>query len=197
METGQVSDTQIATEHHVCPWQRVRHIDNFLRPLLHNPRKLFEPYVRQGMRVLDLGCGGGFASLGLARLVGEDGLVIAADLQPEMLRMVEEKAARAGLSERIRVHRCEADRVGVRDKLDFVLAFWMVHELPDTPAFFREMLGQLGPGGALFIAEPKFHVSRRDLEHAVQEAQDAGFIVSGRPSVRFSRAVVLRREITP
>ena len=75
----------------VCPWQFAPLMDNFLRPLVHNPRRLFKPYVREGMTVLDVGCGAGFASLGLAELVGEEGLVISADLQPKMLEMVKKR----------------------------------------------------------------------------------------------------------
>ncbi len=48
------------------------------------------------MTVLDIGCGGGFASLGLAQLVGEKGVVILADVQPQMLDIVQERATRVG-----------------------------------------------------------------------------------------------------
>ena len=74
----------------VCPWQLAPIIDNRLRPLVHNPENIFAPYVTRGMTVLDVGCGAGFASLGLAKLVGEEGLVIAADLQTKMLSIVRE-----------------------------------------------------------------------------------------------------------
>ena len=191
MNSQQIQEPQVLRESRVCPWQIVHLFDNLLRPLLHNPRKLFGPYVCKGMTVLDIGCGRGFASLGLAGLAGEEGLVIAADLQPEMLDMVKERAARAGLSNRIRIHRCEANSIGVREELDFVVAFFMAHEVPNTRAFLRELFTLLKSGGRLFIAEPKIHVSRRDFEHTVQEAQAVGFTASERLSVRFGRAVVL------
>lgn len=178
---------------HVCPWQIVFTFDNFLRPLLHNTDTLFGPYVRPGMTVLDVGCGAGFNALGLARLVGASGRVIAADLQSEMLRMVETKAAKAGFSDRIRLHRCEAGRIGVSDTVDFALAFWMVHEVPEAHAFLNEVAGLLRSGGALFIAEPLFHVSRMRFEQTVKEAVSAGLQLSVRPKVGFSRAAVLAK----
>ena len=179
---------------HVCPWQIVYLFDNFLRPFVHNPQKLFEPYVRSGMTVLDVGCGRGFASLGLARLVGEEGLVIAADLQPQMLDMVKERAARVGLSNRIRIHCCEANRIGVQEELDFAVAFFMVHEVPDAWAFFEEIFTLLKPSGRFFFTEPKIHVSSRDFEQSVQKAQAVGFEIAEKPSVRLSRTVLLAKS---
>lgn len=191
MKSKHTCDSHASAEKLVCPWQIVYLFDNFLRPLVHNPKKLFGSYVRTGMTVLDIGCGRGFSSLGLARLVGEDGLVIATDLQPQMLDMVKKRAARAGLSNRIRIHCCEADRIGIREKIDFAVAFFMIHEVPDARTFLRELFTLLKPGGRLFIAEPKIHVSQRDFERTAQEAQTVGFEVSERPSVRLGRAVVL------
>ncbi len=178
----------------VCSPRQVRRFDNFLRSLLHNPRKLFGPYVRPGMNVLDIGCGAGFASLGLARLLGDTGTVIAADLQPEMLEMVAERAACAGLSHRVRLHRCEAGRIGLEEPVDFVLAFWMVHELDDSRAFLKEVLSLLNPGGRFLMIEPKIHVPRSGFERVVSEAGQIGFTIVGRPPVRISRAVVLRKD---
>ena len=171
----------------------MRVIDNFLRPLLHSSNKLFMPYVRPGMTVLDVGCGGGFASLGMARLLGENGRVIAADLQPEMLAMVKERAKEAGLTDRVVIHRCNAYQVGVREELDFAVAFWMVHEVQNTRAFFEELFTILKTGGRFFIAEPWFHVSRGDFKRLIEMAEGTGFTVLDKPRVRISRAVVLAR----
>jgi predicted methyltransferase len=67
----------------------------------------------------------------------------------------------------------------------------MVHEVPDSKAFFKELFALLKPGGQLFLAEPVIHVSSRDFEQTVAEAQSIGFEVSKRPSVRIGRAVIL------
>ena len=194
MNAKEMRDSQSARNRRPCPWRSVYWFDNFLRPLFHNTRKLFSPYVRPGMTVLDVGCGRGFASLGLARLVGDSGMVIAADLQPEMLEMVKDRAARAGVSGRIRTHLCEADRIGVREELDFAVALWMVHETLDAPVFLREAFTLLKPGARFLIAEPKGHISPGDFERTVQQAREAGFTIPERPRVRLSRAALLVKQ---
>jgi ubiquinone/menaquinone biosynthesis C-methylase UbiE len=178
----------------VCPWQIVPLMDNALRPLVHNPRKLFRPYVRKGMTVLDVGCGGGFASLGLAELVGDEGLVISADLQSRMLDIVKKRAARAGFDNRIRTHLCEVDRIGLDAKLDFAVAFFMLHEVPDERDFLDELYCLLKTSGTFFLAEPIVHVSRRKFEEVVRTAQSAGFTLLKRPYVKLGRAVLLSKS---
>ena len=42
-----------------------------------------------GMKIMDIGCGPGFFTLPMAELTGKDGLVIAVDIQDEMLKMSE------------------------------------------------------------------------------------------------------------
>ena len=194
MNIKQVSYSPTAEEKFVCPWQLAPILDNLLRPLIHNPRRLFGPYVRNGMKVLDVGCGAGFASLGLAELVGDEGMVIAADLQPQMLDIVKKRAAKAGLCNRIRIHRCESNRIGVEEELDFAVAFFMTHEVPDLRAFLKEIFTLLKPDGRFFLAEPRIHVSNRNFEQTVREAQSVGFTVSKRRSVRFGRAVLLGKS---
>ena len=194
MAAIQTQDRQISAEHRVCPPSYTYLFDNFLRPLVHNPQKLFGKYIRPGMKVLDIGCGRGFASLGLARLVGDEGSVISADLQPEMLHMVEKRAAKAGLSSRIKLHRCEADRIGLSEKCNFALAFWMAHEVPDTKALLQEVYDILNFGGHFFIAEPKMHVSADEYEQMIQDALDIGFSIIDKPDVRLSLAVVLHKS---
>jgi SAM-dependent methyltransferase len=178
----------------ICPWWLVKYFDNSFRRPFHDPQKLFGPYVGPGMTAVDLGCGGGFATLGLARLVGGGGKVIAADLQPEMLEMVRDRAERNGLSDRIQTHRCAPDRVGVKGPVDFALAFWMMHEVPDGAAFCAEISGMLAPGGRFFVAEPLFHTTRRDFLNAIEHAAAAGLAVFSHPKVALSRAVVFTKE---
>ena len=124
--------------HKVCSWWNAYTFDNIVRRLLHNPKKMLGAYVRAGMTVMDVGCGMGFFSIGLARIVGETGRVISVDLQQEMLDVLQERAEKAGVADRIRTHPCEAGSIGIEDTVDFALAFWMVHEVPDNRAFLQQ-----------------------------------------------------------
>lgn len=191
MNTKQIACSNDSKKGLVCPWQFAPFMDNLLRPLVHNPIKLFRPYVKPGMTVLDVGCGAGFASLGLAELVGEKGRVISADLQPKMLDMVKTRAFKAGFDTRIRTHVCAANSIGIEEDLDFALAFFMLHEVPDDRAFLEEVYTLLKAGGLFFLTEPKIHVGKGKFELAVEKAQSVGFVVLKRPFVRFGRAVLL------
>jgi predicted methyltransferase len=77
--------------------------------------------------------------------------------------------------------------------MDFALAFWMVHEVPDTPNFLREVFEALKPGGVFYVIEPWIHTSREEFGRILEEATRIGFLVLDRPRVFFSRAAVLSR----
>jgi ubiquinone/menaquinone biosynthesis C-methylase UbiE len=175
---------------HVCPWWFAYTFDNGLRRLIHDPAVLFRGLVREGDTVADIGCGLGHFSLGLARLVGATGKVIAVDLQPEMVRRAGRRAERLGVRPRIDFRVCRPERLGLPEPLDFVLAFWMVHEVPSQRALLAEVRAALRPTGRLLIAEPKGHVSARRFEATVDRARAAGFAITESPPVRLSRAVV-------
>ena len=69
----------------VCPWWLGYMLASPLRRLLYDPQEILRPYIREGMNVLDLGCGMGFFSLPAARMVGKTGKVVRVDLQGRFL----------------------------------------------------------------------------------------------------------------
>jgi SAM-dependent methyltransferase len=81
--------------------------------------------------------------------------------------------------------------------VDFALAFWMAHEVPDKGRFFSEILGCLKPGGTLLLAEPKIHINENIFRGIVEAAGKAGFMMAGPVSVRFSRAVIFHKPGNP
>jgi SAM-dependent methyltransferase len=175
----------------VCPWWQAYSFDNPLRRLVHDPKKMLGAYVSEGMTALDAGCGMGYFSIGMARLVGPEGLVVSVDLQEQMLEALKRRALRAGLLERIHPRLCEPDDLGIIEHLDFALAFWMVHEVPDAEDFFRQVRDALKPGGLLLMAEPLFHVSQAEFEDSLATAEKLALRISERPRVFFSRAALL------
>lgn len=175
----------------VCPVERAGGLDNIFRKWLHNPNKLLKKYVKEGMTVLDVGCGPGLFTVEMAALVGKTGKVIAADLQQGMLEKLKNKIRGKEIESRIETLKCESDKIGVTGKVDFVLAFYMVHEVPDQTFFFKEIQSILKPHGKLFVVEPYFHVSKDDFEGMLNSAQNAGLKPYKKEKVLFSRAVVL------
>jgi len=180
---------------HVCPWWFVRSFDNPIRRWFHDPEGIFGSSVRPGMRVLDVGCGAGFNTEGLARLVGAKGRVVAVDLQPRMLAMTERRLRGSELAERVDLVEARIDDLGLQSQalFDFAVAFWMVHEVEDLDWLFGQLRDALGPGAELLICEPKLHVTGRAFERAVQAALRSGFREAGRPTIALSRAVLLVR----
>jgi SAM-dependent methyltransferase len=175
----------------VCPWWFCPAFDNPLRRLVHNPERILAGLVEPGQTALDLGCGMGYCSIPLARLVGPEGRVICVDLQDKMLAGVRRRAERAGVADRIRLHLAGPDGIGLAEAADFALAFWMLHEVPDQGRFLGEVRACLKPGGRLLIVEPRIHVSDAAFERSVEAAGGAGFAVVDRPDVAISRAVVV------
>jgi len=174
----------------VCPWWCAWFsIDNPLRLLVHDPQKIVGPYVQSGMMVLDVG----WFSIPMARLVGQQGRVVAVDLQQQMLDMLRRRAEKARVADRIQFHKCAQDHLGVDVQADFALAFAMAHEVPDQRRLFREIRSCLKPSGKLLLAEPPLHVSAKTFAKEVAAAEEMGLRAAGRPHVRWSRAVVLDR----
>jgi len=118
----------------MCPVERAGGLDNRVRRLLQNPQKILGNYVKEGMTVLDLGCGPGFFSVEMNKMVGESGMVIAADLQEGMLQKVKDKIRGTEIEKRIKLHKCEEDKIGVSENVDFILAFYMTSGYPDSIA---------------------------------------------------------------
>ena len=179
---------------HICPWWFAYTFDNRFRRFFHKPEKMLGSYVSKGMTVLDVGCGMGFFSIGLAKLVGNMGCVIAADVQPKMLGVMQKRSEKVGVSSIIRLHRSEPNNLGVDTPVDFILAFWMVHEVPDSKSFLHQLRACLKTDGRFLIAEPKFHVSPKRFQEIVVEAQESGLTFCETPSIKFSRSAVLKND---
>jgi ubiquinone/menaquinone biosynthesis C-methylase UbiE len=181
----------------VCPWWIGYLLASPVRRwMMDKPETLLGPYVREGMAVLEPGPGMGFFTLPLARMVGPSGRVIAVDVQPKMLSSLERRAQKAGLVDRVDARKATPDCLMVADwknRIDFVLAFAVVHETPSAESFFREATAALKPGGVVFFAEPSGHVKPTTFDSELEAARQAGLEIVARPCVRRSHAAVLRK----
>jgi len=178
--------------HTVCCWWHAYLFDNPLRRLVHRPEAILGPYVRTGMRALDLGCGMGFFTLAMARMVGPRGRVVAVDVQPQMLVVLERRARQAGVLGRIEGRLSQAGRLPLDGRVDFALAFWSLHEMPDVAALARTLREHMPSGTRFFMAEPCWHVQQPEFEQTVRAVEAGPFHVCYRPRIALSRAVVFR-----
>src|SRR2546425_12153488 len=117
--------------------------------------------VRPGMRVLDMGAGGGYSTELLARAVGSHGTVYAQDSQavsPRATERFDERAKTSAMRNVVRVLRAYDDPVpsGVRD-LDLITFFFAYHDTAfmnvDRARMNRGLFEALKPGGVLVIAD--------------------------------------------
>ena len=180
---------------HVCPPSVGRLLVNPLRKLFQNPIRILSPYVSPGMNVADIGCAMGFFSLPLAKLVGIGGHVYCIDIQEEMITEVERRANNVGLSGRITTRLCTKESLqldDVKGTLDFTLAYYVVHEVPDAGKFLSEVIEVLKPGGHLLVEEPKGHVSEAHFEEMAQLAEEIGFTAK-RSSSLGNRTILLKK----
>jgi ubiquinone/menaquinone biosynthesis C-methylase UbiE len=176
---------------HVCPVESAGGLDNSLRRFFQNPGKILEPFISKEMTVLDLGCGPGFFTIEIARMLSGPGKVIAADLQDGMLEKVKSKIQGTELEQRIVLHKCLTNTIGAVKNVDFILAFYMIHEVPDHDRLFNELRSILKPDGKLYIIEPKFHVTKKAFAEMMNKVRSNGFEIIAQPKVFFSRAVLL------
>lgn len=175
---------------HTCPWWFGYSFDNPLRRLFHNPDVILEGFVQPGQTVVDIGCGMGYFSIALAGIVGSEGKVIALDVQPQMIKRARHRAEHQGLAEHIEFSVCNANEIGVREPVDFMLAFWVIHEIEDLESFLEQVHSLLKPSGQLMIVEPKVHVPASRFTEMIETILNKGFEISEGPVVRFSRSVV-------
>jgi ubiquinone/menaquinone biosynthesis C-methylase UbiE len=180
----------------VCPPWVAYLLLNPVRKLLENPGKMLGQFVEEGIIVLEPGCGMGYFTLPLARMVGAKGRVVAVDIQARMLRVLERRARRAGLLDRIELRQAGTDGLGVEDlsgRVDFAAALHMVHEIPDQSIFFAAVWKALKPGGKLFLVEPRGHVSRQQLKQTVARAEKVGFRDAAASRKATGRGVLLEK----
>ena len=182
---------------HVCPWWMGYVLVSPLRRLMHNPEKILAPHVTPGMKVLDIGCAMGFFSLPLAKMVAPDGKVLALDLQPKMIKVLNGRARKAGVDGMIDARICGPDHLGAEDmlgKINFALAFYMVHEVKEQRLLLDQVYALMASGGRFLILEPKHHVTRGEFQKTEAAAQQAGFKTMGQPSVKGSRSVLMGKD---
>ena len=181
----------------ICPWWLGYLLACPVRRFFQGPASIVQPYVRQGMTVLEHGPGMGFFTLELARRGGSKGRVVAVDVQPRMIAGLKRRLARAGLLECVGARVATADCLGLSDlhgKVDFVLAMAVVHETPGPGWFFGQVAETMKTGGIVLLAEPSGHVKDTDFKAELDAAARAGLLVTEHPVVRHSQTALPKKN---
>ena len=120
--------------------------------LIWNPRRHLKKIpLKEGMVVVDYGCGPGRYTIPIAKLVGSKGKVFAVDIQPLAIKTVKEKAARQGLTN-IETILVDSYNTGIKgSNIDLILLIDTLHLINDHHALFREIHRLLKQDGFLFM----------------------------------------------
>jgi SAM-dependent methyltransferase len=109
--------------------------------------------IAPGMTVADVGAGTGYFEPHLSRAVGPEGKVIAVDVEPDMVRFIDERAKREGLAN---VHAVLADTTDPKlapGSVDRVLVVDTWHHIDDRAAYARKLAVALRAGGSVIIVD--------------------------------------------
>jgi len=182
---------------HVCPPWLGYVLLSPLRRFIENPQTMLGPLIQKGMTILEPGCAMGYFTLPMARMTGENGRVIAVDIQDRMLAALEKRANKAGLGDRIIRHKAQTDSMDISahgGSVDLAVAIHVVHELKDPRTFFSEVREALKPGGKFLIVEPKGHVSSEAFDQTRSLAAVLGFTEDSLPVKIRGRSTLFSRK---
>jgi len=109
--------------------------------------------LSSGDTVADIGCGPGFFTLPAAEIVGDGGVVLAADIQGEMLSAIRSRAAERGLTN-VHVVKTSDKEIPIPDaSCDVVLLAFVLDEVEQRASFLHRAARLLKPGGRLAVLE--------------------------------------------
>ena len=156
-------------------WQRPDQIMDFLG-------------IAEGSVVADIGAGGGWFTIRLARRVQPNGRVYAQDIQPEMIGAIDRRVEREGLKNVVDTVLGTALDPKLPKPVDVVLIVETYYEMDDPRMLLRNVRDSLKPGGRVGIVEfskdgygPGPPISERvDPETVIRDAEAAGLRLEAR-----------------
>ena len=159
-------------------------------------------HITEGTFVVVLGAGTGYFTLRLAHRVGPTGVVLATDLQPEMLEMLGRRVADSGTTNIRPVLATPDDAKLPLGRVDLVMMVDVYHELPNPRGPLAQIRAALRPDGRVALVEyreedPEVAIKpehKMTLAQIRKELEGAGLVfVSSDESLPDQRIVVFRR----
>lgn len=115
---------------------------------------LSQAALRPGQRALDVAGGTGDLALGLARQVGQEGLVVLSDINWQMLSRGRDRLLDAGVTGNVGFVQANAERLPFADaSFDCITIGFGLRNVTDKPAALASMRRVLRPGGQLLVLE--------------------------------------------
>jgi len=109
--------------------------------------------IAPGSKIADLGAGSGYFTFDLATATGPGGLVYAVDVDPDMISLLDERAAEEGANN-VRTVLAEPEDAGLPDgEIDLVFTSNTYHHIEDPTAYFRHLKKDLAPGARVAILD--------------------------------------------
>jgi ubiquinone/menaquinone biosynthesis C-methylase UbiE len=141
---------------HVMGWQGASWLERPTRVKEEEPAKLIKALdVKPGMVIADVGAGSGYHAFLLSPLVGPKGKIIASDIQPEMIKMIEDKAKMKKVTNIETVNGTNQDPKLPEAKVDLIIMVDVYHEFEFPFEMTKKMIASLKPGGRLVFVEFK------------------------------------------
>ena len=109
--------------------------------------------IAPGTHIADIGAGGGYFTLRMARATGASGSVYAVDIDAGLLAEIERQAASAGLANVQPVLASEDDSRLPNASIDLVFMRDTFHHLTDPAAYFQRLASKLRSGARVAIID--------------------------------------------
>jgi len=147
METNETERRRWNNQDWVAVWPKRERLTDAITPFLLDALAL-----RPGERVLDVGCGGGKATLAAARAVGPSGIAVGADISVPLTDLAVRRAGEAGIDNvSFRVVDVQHDRI-VGGPFDVGMSQFGVMFFDDPVAAFTNIRAHLEPSGRIAFA---------------------------------------------
>ena len=138
----------------VMGWQGAEWLERVEREVEEEPDKALDALgPLTGLAVADVGAGSGYFTVRLAARVGSNGRVYANDLQPEMLKMLGARLARANVKNVTLLQGTTTDPALPAASIDLVLMVDVYHELSEPQKMLAAIRAALKPRGRLVLLE--------------------------------------------
>jgi predicted methyltransferase len=174
----------------VMSWEKASWLERDGRAEAEKPEVVIEAMqLREGMTVAEIGAGTGFFTRRLAKAVGPSGKVLAEEIQPQMLDLLKQNAAKEGIANITTILGTETDPKLPAHGVDRLLLVDVYHEFQKPEPMLAKLRESLAPGGTVTLVEYRLegdsaaHINikhRMSVEQVLAEWNAAGFELANR-----------------